>query len=221
VNESSTRIALLDLAQDLAQTRGFHGFSYQDLAIGVGIRTASIHHHFPTKADLGREVMARYRERFRDLLADIETGTTSGRRRLEEFAGLFRLTLRKGNRLCLCGMLATEFATLPPPMQREVKRFYEETENWLARILDEARAAKEFAYAGPSDPIARAFFAALEGAMIAARTFDDESRLSRAAQWFLASLEVPSNAVPPRVRIRSGASRAPRSRSRVPKRRKS
>lgn len=229
MNESATRVALLDLAQDLAQTRGFNAFSYQDLAAGIGIRTASIHHHFPTKADLGREVMARYRERFRGYLEAIEAQTPSGRRRLEEFAELFRITLRKGNRLCLCGMLATEFATLPPAMQREVKQFYEETEAWLARVLDEGRAAKHFSYAGSSAPIARAYFATLEGAMIAARTFDDESRLARAAQWFLSSLESHSTAVSPRARNAAKAppARQPLSRtlkskrSRFPKGRKS
>jgi len=220
VNESATRVALLDLAQDLAQTRGFNAFSYRDLAAGVGVRTASIHHHFPTKADLGREVMARYRERFRGYLETIEAETTSGRRRLEEFAELFRITLSKGNRLCLCGMLAAEYATLPAPMQREVKRFYEETETWLARVLEEGRTAKHFSYAGPSAPIARAYFAALEGAMIAARTFDDESRLLRAAQWFLSSFESHSATVLQRARATTSTPRVIRRRSRVPKRRK-
>jgi len=229
VSESSTRTALLDLAQDLAQTRGFNAFSYQDLAAGIGIRTASIHHHFPTKADLGREVMARYREQFRGYLEAIETHTPSGRPRLEEFAELFRNTLRKGNRLCLCGMLAAEFATLPASVRREVKRFYEETETWLARILDEGRAAKDFSYTGSSAPVARAYFATLEGAMIAARTFDDESRLARAAQWFLSSLEGRSIAASSRPRstakappARPSLSRTLKStRPRFPKRRKS
>ncbi|HET9887886.1 MAG TPA: TetR/AcrR family transcriptional regulator [bacterium] len=220
MNESATRVALLDLAQDLAQTRGFNAFSYQDLAEGVGIRTASIHHHFPTKADLGREIMARYRERFRGCLEKIESETASGRGRLEEFAELFRITLRKGNRLCLCGMLATEYATLPAPMQREVKRFYEETETWLAHVVQEGRAAKHFSYDGPSAPLGRAYFAALEGAMIAARTFNDESRLSRAAQWFLSSLEPHPVAVLQRARVATSTARIIRRRSRVPKRRK-
>ena len=231
MSESRTRVALLDLAQDLAQTRGFNAFSYQDLAAGIGIRTASIHHHFPTKADLGREVMARYRERFRGYLESIEAQTKSGRGRLEEFAELFRVTLRKGNRLCLCGMLATEFATLPAPMQREVKRFYEETETWLARVLEEGRAAGDFSYAGSSAPIARAYFATLEGAMIAARTFDDETRLARAAQWFLSSLESRPSGASQRARsaakaphVRRPLSRTSKSApspSRFPKRRKS
>jgi TetR/AcrR family transcriptional repressor of nem operon len=192
MNPPSTRAALLDLAQDLSQTRGFNAFSYRDLAGGIGIRTASIHHHFPTKADLGREMMARYRERFREQLASVEAGNGSARRRLKKFADLFRLTLRQGNRLCLCGMLATEYATLPPAMQREVKKFYQDTEAWLARILEEGRAAKEFSFVGPPEAIASAFFAALEGAMIAARTFDDESRLAGAAQWFLFSISAVS-----------------------------
>jgi TetR/AcrR family transcriptional repressor of nem operon len=140
-------------------------------------------------------MMARYRERFSLQLESIEARGQSARRRLEEFTDLFRLTLRQGNRLCLCGMLATEYATLPPEMQREVRRFYEETEVWLARILEEGRDANTLMFEGPPKPIAHAFFATLEGAMIAARAFDDESRLARAAEWFLFSLEASKSKI--------------------------
>ncbi|MGQ0723464.1 MAG: TetR/AcrR family transcriptional regulator [Candidatus Eiseniibacteriota bacterium] len=191
--ESATKTALLDLAQELAQTRGLNAFSFQDLARGVGIRTASVHHHFATKGDLGREMMTRYRDRFRSELDLIDAGARSPRRKLELFADLFRRTLRQGNRLCLCGMLATEYATLPPAVQREVKAFYDETEAWLTDVLERGRDDGIFAFHGSPAPVAKTFFATLEGAMIAARTFEDESRLARAARWLLASLDGPSS----------------------------
>ncbi|MDP2026901.1 TetR/AcrR family transcriptional regulator [Sulfuriferula sp.] len=37
----------------MVQRRGFNDFSYADIANEVGIRKASLHHHFPTKTDLG------------------------------------------------------------------------------------------------------------------------------------------------------------------------
>jgi TetR/AcrR family transcriptional repressor of nem operon len=191
--ESATKTALLDLAQELAQTRGLNAFSFKDLAEGVGVRTASVHHHFATKADLGREVMVRYRDRFRSELDLIDAGARSPRRKLELFADLFRRTLRQGNRLCLCGMLATEYATLPPAVQQEVKAFYDETEAWLAGVLERGRSDRTFAFHGSPVPVAKTFFATLEGAMIAARTFEDESRLARAARWLLDSLDGPSS----------------------------
>jgi TetR/AcrR family transcriptional repressor of nem operon len=185
-----TRTALLDLAEELAQTRGLNAFSFQDLADGIGIRTASVHHHFPSKEDLGRAIMERYRVRFNASVEAISSRTRVPRRRLELFAELFRETLNHGNRLCLCGMLATEYATLPPSVQREVRAFYEETEAWLSQVLSEGRDEGALRFEGSPSSVARTFLATLEGAMIAARTFGDEKRLSRAGKWLIDSIEV-------------------------------
>ena len=185
-----TRSALLDLAEELAQTRGLNAFSFQDLANGVGIRAASVHHHFPTKEDLGRAIMERYRVRFNESILSITTRARSPRKRLEAFADLFLETLNRGNRLCLCGMLATEYATLPPSVQREVRAFYEATESWLARVLSEGREVGALQFEGSPSSVAKTFLATLEGAMISARTFGDERRLARAARWFIDSIEV-------------------------------
>jgi TetR/AcrR family transcriptional repressor of nem operon len=187
--QPDTRTALLDLAQELAQTRGLNAFSFQDLAKGVGIRTASVHHHFPTKEDLGRELMARYRARFGAELEAIEDRGRSARRKLELFAGLFKQTLRAGNRLCLCGMLASEYVTLPASVRREVKLFYEEAERWVARVLEQGRAEGTLDFHGSPAAVAKTIVATLEGAMISARTFSDERRFAGAARWLLASLD--------------------------------
>ena len=53
-----TRAELLIQAETLVRGRGYAGFSYADLAEAVGIRKASIHHHFPTKVDLGAALVA-------------------------------------------------------------------------------------------------------------------------------------------------------------------
>jgi len=57
---SDIKTALLDSAERAARRRGFDGFSYADLAKDMGIRKASIHHHFPTKAALSVALMKRY-----------------------------------------------------------------------------------------------------------------------------------------------------------------
>jgi TetR/AcrR family transcriptional regulator, transcriptional repressor for nem operon len=179
-----TRTLLLDEAQELAQRLGYGGFSYHDLARRLAITTASIHHHFPAKQDLGRALMARYREGFNRALAEIERRPDAGAR-LDRFVDLFRKTLASGDRLCLCGMLASEHANLPPAVQKEVRRFFVETEAWLARVLDEGRLSGALAFGGDPADVASALFAALEGAMIAARAFGDHERLTRAAALFL------------------------------------
>jgi len=184
-----TRERLLDLAQELAQTRGLNGFSFQDLALGVGIRTASVHHHFRTKEDLARELMSRYRSAFQEALGRIEARCRSSRRRLERFADLFRDTLREGNRLCLCGRLATDFQGLPSPVQEEVVAFYAETEAWLGKTLEEGRRRGELRFVGSAALVAQTLLATLEGAMISARTFADEGRLSGAGHWIIDALD--------------------------------
>ena len=183
--ETDTRTELLDVAQELTQTLGYNGFSFRDLAQRVGIKTASIHYWFPTKGDLGRELMARYRKEFGAALAGIEARTQDPKRRLKSFVDLFKSTLRTGNRMCLCGMLAVEYATLPRVVQREIEEFFAECERWLARVLAEGREAKAFAFEGDPRASARVLFASLEGAMMVARAFEDESRLTAVGQWML------------------------------------
>ncbi len=67
-----TRTLILDVAQELVQSRGYNGFSYRDIALRLGVRNAAIHYHFPSKGDLGRELLVRYRERLRASLARID-----------------------------------------------------------------------------------------------------------------------------------------------------
>jgi TetR/AcrR family transcriptional regulator, transcriptional repressor for nem operon len=186
--DATTRARLLDAAEEMAQTRGYNAFSFRDLAVEVGIRAPSIHHHFATKADLGRLLMARYRERFAALLAGIEARTADPRRRIRRFVDLFRATLARGDRLCLCGMLATEYATLPASVRDEVRLFFGESEAWLARVIEEGRRTGVFARRGSAAKVASTLFAALEGAMISARTFGDASRLEDAGEWLIAAL---------------------------------
>ncbi len=186
---ADTKTALLDLAQELAQTHGLNGFSFKNLADGLGIRTASIHHHFPTKADLAREIMARYRLQFRIELETIGKRSREPKHKLESFIAIFRKTLNTGNRICLCGMLATEFQTLPEPVQAEVQLFYEETEKWLAGVLIEGRDQGTLAFNLSAVNVAKTILATLEGAMIAARTFSDEKRLVQTGKWLITSLQ--------------------------------
>jgi len=185
---TDTKTQLLDAAQELCQTRGYNAFSYRDLADRVGIRTASIHHHFPTKGDLGEALAERYRGRFQTALSEIDASPADHRRKLEKYLDLFHGTLKVGHRMCLGGMLATEYDTLPKAVQAEVRRFFEGSEQWLAALLAEGRKAGAFAFDGSPAATARTVFAAMEGAMMAARTFHDESRLAVTARWLQRAL---------------------------------
>jgi TetR/AcrR family transcriptional repressor of nem operon len=185
MDEKPTETQILDAAQLLVQTRGYNGFSYRDLAEQVGITTASIHYHFPTKAGLGVALVRRHRQVFAVLRTRIDDEGRDPRAKLERFVSLFRQTLADDHRMCLGGILATEHATLPADLQAEVRGFFEDNEAWLARLIEAGRRRRQFRDAGPAPAAARALFAALEGALLAARAFGDLDRFDAAARWQL------------------------------------
>lgn len=182
-----TRDRILDVAQRLIQARGFSGFSYADIAAKVGIRKASIHHHFPTKGVLGTKLMVRYRRAFAGALEEIDR-EDDARVKLRRYAELFAHVLRDGHRMCMCGMLAADFDALPKSVRAEVKGFFDDNEAWLAKVLDEGRRAESLEFEGASHDEARTILSAFEGAMLVARSHADVARFDGVARRVLASL---------------------------------
>src|SRR5947207_472625 len=108
---TATANRILDVAERLAQTRGFNGFSYADIAGQLGVTKASLHYHFPTKADLGTRLIQRYRDVFTTALAAIDASGVDARAKLRAYVAIYSAVL-SNNRMCLCGMLAADYATL-------------------------------------------------------------------------------------------------------------
>jgi len=184
VRETSDRI--LEEAGELAQERGFNGFSYADIAAALKITKASLHYHFATKAELGRALIVRYTERFQAALDALE-GTPANMLRM--YVKLYEDVLVR-DRMCLCGMFAAEYSTLPGPMRNELRRFFDKNEAWLARHLEQGRANGDFQYEGSPVEMARMLTAGLEGAMLLARSFEQPERFSATAERLLAELAV-------------------------------
>src|SRR6266508_501043 len=133
---ADTASRILDIGEELVQTRGFNGFSYGDVAADLKITTATLHYHFPGKAELGRALIARYAVRFFDALSAIDARHSGAPARLQAYAELYATVLRE-RRLCLCGMLASEYNTLPEPMRDAVIQFFDENELWLTRVMED------------------------------------------------------------------------------------
>ena len=178
---------ILDVAETLGQTRGFNGFSYADIAVQLGVTKASLHYHFPSKADLGRALVARYHRNFAAALAAIDRSVKAPREKLTRYAGLYDSVLRN-DRMCLCGMLAAEYATLPVPMQTELIDFFNANESWLAGVLAAGRERGDFSFRGTPKARAQSVLGALEGALLVARAYGDERRFRAAAKQLLADL---------------------------------
>ena len=186
-SSSDTVQSIVDVAQELVQSRGFNAFSYRDLAERVGIKTSSIHYHFPTKGDLATALVERYRAKMRGARERIEAGHSRPIERFEAFLNLLCATFERENMICLCGMLATDAATLPLDAREQVRGFFEDNEGWLAGVLEAGREAGELRFEGDPENAAHALFCAMQGAMIGAATFGRAARVNECAAWILAS----------------------------------
>ena len=179
-NDTARRI--LDVALRLVQVQGFNAFSYADVSAELRITKASLHHHFPTKAALGKALISGYTADFLAALAEIDARGGDAFAKLRAYADIYLSVLRQ-ERMCLCGMLAADFETLPKAMRASVTEFFRANEEWLARVLDEGRRAGTLRF---------------EGAMLVARSFGGVSRLEAVVDRLLASLRrVP----PSRARV--------------------
>ena len=184
---SDTSARILDTAERLMQVRGYNGISYADIASGLRLTNASLHYHFATKADLGKRLMERYTATFLAALAEIDSNASSAHEKLERYVAIYAGVLAN-NRMCLCGILAAEYATLPKSVKLEVTRFFDANETWLAGVLERGRKDRSLSFSGPALEAARLLVAALEGAMMLARSYGDAKRFDAAASRLLAAL---------------------------------
>jgi TetR/AcrR family transcriptional repressor of nem operon len=187
--DTATRI--LDVAQELAQTRGYNAFSYAGIAEQVGIRTASIHYYFPSKSDLGRALIRRYQRTADQALAQIDRTTADPREKLRRYSAMFAGIMLHGERMCLGGILAADILTLPTEIREEVQSFFDLNERWLVPVLEEGRSSGLLQFAGAPEVEARLLVAALEGALLVARSYGDVDRYRELADKLLADREAP------------------------------
>ena len=118
----------------------YHAVSFRDLATEIGIKSASIHYYFPQKADLGRELVARYADRFLqslDAALAVEPGAghpdprhldptdnmRAARLNPRRASVLRRVALIEGEAPCLCGVLGGEAGGFPPELGAQITAF--------------------------------------------------------------------------------------------------
>lgn len=187
MTSTNSKDAILAAATSIAQAHGYSGMNYRELAERVGIKAASIYHHFPSKADLGAAVAKRYWETTAaelDALASAAGDPTSA---LREYPRIFRRSLERDNRLCLCSFMSAEFDDLPDPVKAEVQAFADVNADWLARMLAAADGSLVEDKAGK----ARAIFSAVAGAQLFARSRADISVFDDLIESYRASGLLP------------------------------
>jgi TetR/AcrR family transcriptional regulator, transcriptional repressor for nem operon len=192
-----TATAILDIAERLVQVRGFNGFSYADVAAELGITKAALHYHFAGKSELGEHLIVRYSERFSERLDDIERRGIPATEKLLAYCDLYRAVLLD-HRMCLCGIMAAEYDTLPDPMRRAILSFFDRNQSWLAALLGAAASAGTLRVVGTPDEAARSIVAGLEGAMLVSRPYGDPAVLDAVIDRVMVEFAPPgSREAPP------------------------
>ncbi|WP_299011011.1 TetR/AcrR family transcriptional regulator [uncultured Shewanella sp.] len=155
---SPTVERIIQSAESQIRIGGYNAFSFREIAKEIGIKSASIHYHFPTKPDLAILVANRYTQNFQDLLKLIEQKSLLPKDRLSNYINLFRHAIKVDKKMCLCGMLASENDVLPDALQMEVKQFFTMNIEWLKAHL--------FTHSHTATAQAMQLLACLEGSLL-------------------------------------------------------
>lgn len=169
----STRSDLLTTAELLLRTKGYAAFSYADLADEIGIKKASIHHHFPTKEGLGIAVIESYLFRFNKNLESINEESPDVIVRLKAFSELFVDSL-ENDMLPLCGALAAELSALPDSLKELTRKFFEIHIAWLESNLVLGQSGKVIKADLNPKEVARAILSLLEGSSFVSWALNDK-----------------------------------------------
>jgi len=163
---------ILASARNFIVSGGYNGFSYADIASVVGIRKASIHHHFPSKVDLVRTLVARHRERTEVAMADLESKQPDPLALLQTYAGHWAKCIEDASvPFCVCALLASELPALPPEVAIEVRAYFRFLSSWLTKVMERGAEQGIFKFAGSAELEAETFMATVHGAMLSARAY--------------------------------------------------
>lgn len=172
IMKKNTAQDILDVARDMVRSRGYSAFSYADISEQVGIRKASIHYHFPSKEELVKALVEQYREMMVRACDRITQSGAPPDRQLMQFANLYRDGLKQ-DQICLCAMLAADFAVLPQSIHDEVQVFFQQTELWLTSLLQSGSDAGIWQCEPSAEQEAKGLIAMLQGAQLMARPVTD------------------------------------------------
>jgi TetR/AcrR family transcriptional regulator, transcriptional repressor for nem operon len=173
-NLSTTADHILRCARTLIIAGGYNGFSYADISKVVGIRNASIHHHFPSKSDLVRTLVAQYREEAEAGIAALERNVSDPSEQLRAYAGYWEACITDATApICVCALLAGQIPVLPDDVALEVRAHFRTLSGWLTSVLDRGAKQGSIQLVGTAKAEAEAFMATVHGAMLSARAYGD------------------------------------------------
>ena len=177
---SSMRERILDAAEKRVRAVGFNAVSFRDLARDVGVKSSSVHYHFPQKEDLGEQLVNRYAARFQARLDQIDIEEVGPMAALEAFIALYAEALIVGESVCLCAILAAEANSLPRRINAGTQAFFQANMEWLTEIYRLLPSSETL-----MSPIE--IVSALEGAMIVSTAMNSRAAFDATAQRIMAN----------------------------------
>ncbi|RAK52211.1 TetR/AcrR family transcriptional regulator [Phenylobacterium deserti] len=185
----STADKLIGEAGRLIVNAGYNGFSYAHLAERLGIRKASIHHHFPSKVDLVVAVVEQQRTVIRQQIAALENDEPDAMAQLLAYVDYWKRCIEdQSEPFCLAGVLAVELPALPEDVGVAVRGHFNDLGEWLKRVM--ALGVRQGAIQLELEPetSAQFFQTAIYGAMVMARAYDDPGKFNFVVDAFLARM---------------------------------
>ncbi len=181
--EIKTADRILDVTQELIQTKGYSAISFNHIADLVGIKKPSIVHHYPSKAALGQAVVRRYKTQFSEALERCVADPKYSSLHAFQFYCQPYLSLSEdGGKVCLCGALAGELLALPGVMQEEVKRFFASHLQWLELVLVAGLNRGEFCFSESASEMAGLILNSLQGALMVQRSTEDKTHIQNTVE---------------------------------------
>lgn len=162
-----TRQEILRRAEHYLQNGGFASFSFRDLAADLGIKSASVHYHFPSKEALGVALLQRYRARF-ERWVETRGPDASPKADLMEWFRYYQELARTGH-ICPGGAFGGEFSALPEGVREELGALEERLREWLRGALRAGRRRGEIRAEGRIEDQAELVLATLQGGVQVAR----------------------------------------------------
>jgi len=171
---SSTADDILACARKLVIAGGYNGFSYADIAESVGIRKPSIHHHFPSKAELVTTLVSRYRMEAEAGIANIAHAVPAPLEQLRAYIGYWKACIDDASApFCVCALLANELPVLPDAVAHEIRAYFRFLSGWLTSVFESGAAQGSIALRDAPRVEAETFMATVHGAMLSARAYGD------------------------------------------------
>jgi TetR/AcrR family transcriptional regulator, transcriptional repressor for nem operon len=177
---SETKDKIAELATELVQQVGYPSLSYQQISSQLGMKNAAVHYHFPSKEDLGLDVVRRDHQAFSKFTASIQDSNPE--EKLDAFLSGYQQYLENGNRICMLGASASDYKQLPDSIRQEAAAYLTEVREWFTRMLEGGKADGVFQFKGSAAGKAALMTSALAGALQHARLVGNDHYLAVVAQ---------------------------------------